>query len=91
MIRKTPTHPCQERGVDHLRDGLVVQRVSFNQGRCSKGVDLVLDGYPKLVAIDEAPNHEIVHSRRLGKTDRATDEPFGSVSKVEMEAPIPLI
>src|SRR5262245_57959550 len=46
------------------------------RGWCSKGVELVLDGYPKLVAIDEEPDHEIVHSRRLGKAARATDEPF---------------
>src|SRR5215813_9479974 len=62
-------------------------RMSINStGRCSKGVDLVLDGYPKLVAIDEEPDHEIVHSRRLGKADRATDEPFNPRPQVDVFA-----
>ena len=30
-------------------------------GRCSKGVDPMLDGDPKLVAIDEEADHQIVH------------------------------
>src|SRR6266851_2088380 len=46
------------------------------RGRCSKGVDLVLDCYPKLVAIDEEPDHEIVHGRRFGKANGATHEPL---------------
>ena len=53
-----------------------VGNVSGRNGRCRKGVDPVLDGYPKLIAIDEEPDDEIVHGRRLGKADRATDEPF---------------
>ena len=54
--------------------------------RCSKGVDLVLDGYPKLVAIDEEPDHEIVHSRRLRKADCATDEPFNPCPQIDVFA-----
>src|SRR5205823_15018130 len=37
------------------------------KGRCRKGVDSVLDGYPKLVAIDEEADHQVVHRRRFGK------------------------
>src|SRR5262249_39581176 len=59
---------------------------AFVGGRCSKGVDLVLDGYPKLVAIDEEPDHEIVHRRRLGKADRATDEPFNPRPQIDVFA-----
>jgi hypothetical protein len=44
--------------------------------RCSKGVDPVLDCYPKLIAINEEPDDEIVHGRRLGKAYCATDAPF---------------
>jgi hypothetical protein len=54
--------------------------------RCSKGVDLVLDGSPKLIAIDEDPDHEIVHSRRLGKADRATDEPLNPRPQMDVFA-----
>jgi hypothetical protein len=35
--------------------------------RCSKGVDPVLDYHPKLVAIDEEANNQIVHRRCFGK------------------------
>jgi hypothetical protein len=44
----------------------------------------MLDGYPKLVAIDEEPDHEIVHGRRLGKADRATYEPFNPRPQIEV-------
>ena len=54
--------------------------------RCSKGVDLVLDGYPKLVAIDEEPDHEIVHRRRLGKADRAAYKPFNPRPQIDVFA-----
>ena len=42
--------------------------------RCFKSVDPVSDCSPKLVPIDEEPNHQIVHLFRLGETDRATDQ-----------------
>ncbi len=32
----------------------------------------MLDGYPKLVAIDEEANHQIVYCCRFGKANRAT-------------------
>jgi hypothetical protein len=44
------------------------------RGRCFKSVDPVSDCSPKLVPIDEEPNHQIVHLLRLGETDRATDQ-----------------
>jgi hypothetical protein len=43
----------------------------------------VLVCYPKLVAIDEEPDHEIVHGRRLGKAYRATYEPFNPGPQVD--------
>ena len=46
----------------------------------------MLDGYPKLVAIDEEPDYEIVHGRRLGKTDRATYEPFNPCPQIDVFA-----
>ena len=46
----------------------------------------MLDCYPKLVSIDEEPDHEIVHGRRLGKADRATYEPFNPRSQIDMFA-----
>ena len=36
----------------------------------------MLEGSPKLIAIDEEADHQIVHAFRLGKTDRATYEPL---------------
>jgi hypothetical protein len=46
----------------------------FTRGRCFKSVDPVSDCSPKLVPIDEEPNHQIVHLFRLGETDCATDQ-----------------
>jgi hypothetical protein len=40
------------------------------QGRCFKPVDLALEQQPKLVAVDEESDDQIVHAFRLGKADR---------------------
>jgi len=37
-------------------------------GRCSKGVDPMLDYHAKLIAIDEEADHQIMHGRRFRKT-----------------------
>ena len=47
---------------------------ALGRGRCSKGVDLVLDCHPQLVAIDEEPDHEIVHGRRFGEANGAAHQ-----------------
>ena len=60
-----------------IRDTARVLHVSPTtviNGRCFKSVDPVSDCSPKLVPIDEEPNHQIVHLFRLGETDRATDQ-----------------
>ena len=41
-----------------------------------RAVDIASNGYPKLIPIDEEPDDEIVHTLRLGKTDRATHQPL---------------
>jgi hypothetical protein len=51
-----------------------LQATDNSSGRCFKSVDPVSDCSPKLVPIDEEPNHQIVHLFRLGETDRATDQ-----------------
>ena len=55
-------------------------------GRCRKGVDSVLDCYPKLVAIDEQPDHQVVHGRRFGKANRATHETFDPCPQIDVFA-----
>src|SRR5689334_2222410 len=62
------------------------RKSSIPTGRCSKGVDLTLDRYPKLVAIDEEADHQIVHGRRLGKTYCAAHEPFNPGPQVDVLA-----
>ena len=57
---------------------------AFDTRRCSKGVDLVLDGYPKLVAIDEEADHQIVHRRCFGKTNRTTYETLDSCPQIDV-------
>ena len=46
----------------------------------------MLDGYPKLVAIDEEANHQIVHGCRFGKANGAPDEPIDPDPQVDMFA-----
>src|SRR5258706_11635528 len=55
-------------------------------GWCRKGVDHGLDGSPKLVPIDEQPNHEIMHALRLGETNCATHESFDPRPQIEVFA-----
>ena len=43
-------------------------------GRCFRAVDSMSDEEPKLIAIDEETNDQIVHRRRFGKAHRATHE-----------------
>jgi hypothetical protein len=42
------------------------------------------DGSSKLIAIDEETEHEIVHGRRFGKTDRATHEPLDPHAQIDV-------
>src|SRR6516162_6346891 len=55
-------------------------------GRCSKGVDPVLDCDTKLVAIDEEADHQIMHRRGFGKTDRTAYETFDPSPQVDVFA-----
>src|SRR5262249_10458250 len=55
-------------------------------GRCFRVVDFLSDGSSKLIAIDEEPDHEIVHGRRFGKADRATHKPLDPCAEVDVLA-----
>ena len=46
----------------------------------------MLEGYPKLIAIDEEANHEIVHRRRFGKTNRATHQALDPGPQIDVLA-----
>jgi hypothetical protein len=46
----------------------------------------MLDEEPKFIAIDEKTNHEMVHRRRFGKANGATDETFAPCPKVDVLA-----
>ena len=46
----------------------------------------MLDCYPKLIAIDEEPDDEIVHGRRLRKAYCATDVSFHPGPQVDVLA-----
>ena len=59
-----------------------VQRVR----RCSTGVDLRVECSPKLVAMDEEGEHEIVQGRRLGKAYRTAHEPLNPGPQVAVLA-----
>jgi hypothetical protein len=42
------------------------------------------EGSPKLIAIDEQPDDEIVHTFRLGETDRPTYQPLDPRTQVDV-------
>ena len=44
------------------------------------------DGSPKLIPIDEQPNHQIVHLFRLGKAKGATHEPLHPGPEIDVLA-----
>ena len=44
----------------------------------------MLDGYSKLIAIDEEADHQIVHRRRFGKANRATHEPLDPGPQIDV-------
>ena len=46
----------------------------------------MLEGLPKLIAIDEEADHQIVHTFRLGKTDCATYEPLDPGPQIDVFA-----
>jgi hypothetical protein len=51
-----------------------------------KGVDPMLEGYSKLIAIDAEAQHQIVHRRRFGKAHDAPYEPLDPGPPVEVFA-----
>ena len=44
------------------------------------------DGSSKLIPIDEQPNHQIVHALRLGKAQRATNQPLDPGPQIDVLA-----
>ena len=44
------------------------------------------DGSPKLIAIDEQPNHQVMHMLCLRKTDRPAYQPLDPRAQVNMLA-----
>jgi hypothetical protein len=46
----------------------------------------VLECKPKLVAIDEETNHQIVHGRRFGKANGAAHKTFDACPEVDVLA-----
>jgi hypothetical protein len=55
-------------------------------GRCFKAVDSMSDEEPKLIAIDEEANHQIVHGDRFGKANGATYKPFNPGPQIDVLA-----
>jgi hypothetical protein len=48
----------------------------FVNRRCFRTVDSMLDELPKLIAIDEETNHQIVHMLCFGKADCPAYQPL---------------
>jgi hypothetical protein len=49
-------------------------------------VDFISDEEPKLIAIDEETDHEIVHRRRFGKANGAPHEPLDPGAQIDVFA-----
>ena len=60
--------------------------LATSSGRCFKPVDSVLEQHPKLIAVDEQFNHQIVHPFGLGETNRPTHQPLDPRPQVDMLA-----
>jgi hypothetical protein len=58
----------------------------MHAGRCFKAVDSMSDEEPKLIAIDEEANHQIVHSDRFGKAHGATYKPLHPGPQIDVLA-----
>jgi uncharacterized protein len=54
-------------------------------GRCFTCVG-TSDGSSKFIPIEEQPNHQIVHAFRLGKAQRATNQPLDPAPQIEVLA-----
>src|SRR6266568_9594455 len=81
---QTPGTHAACRGASIPRTPRCARRDCYAIRRCRKGVDLVLDRYPKLIAIDEETNDQIVHRRRFGKADRATHETLDPCPQIDV-------
>jgi hypothetical protein len=46
----------------------------------------LLDGSSTCIPIDEQPNHQIVHAFRLGKAQRATNQPLDPSPEIDVLA-----
>ena len=67
------------KGSMQLVDAPVISKLYFSAypgktfpGRCFKAVDPVSEGKAKFIAIDEQPNHQVVHLFRLRKANCTT-------------------
>src|SRR5262245_58666761 len=58
----------------------------MNSGRMFHMCWALSDGSSKLIPIDEQPNHQIVHLFRLGKAQRATNEPLHPGPEIDVLA-----
>ena len=61
---------------------------TYHQGgrRCFRSVDPVLNCDPKLVAIHEETNHEIVHGRRFGEANGAARQTLNPGPQIDVFA-----
>src|SRR5499427_698879 len=55
-------------------------------GWCFRAVDSMSDEEPKLIAIDEEANHQIVHGDRFGKANGTAHQPFDPGPHVDVLA-----
>ena len=72
--------------VSSLPSYTIFARFQHISGRCRTSVDPMLGCDPKLVAIDEEANHQIVHRRRFGKANRATHETLDPGPQIDVFA-----
>jgi len=91
LAKDGPGTQTLEPGHD-LRDGVPWRKGAedMDMGRCFRAVDSISDEEPKFIAIDEEAKHQIVHSRRFGKANGATYEPFDPGAQIDVLAFDPL-
>jgi hypothetical protein len=72
-------------GTADLQDGRALLE-ALKSGKCFRAVDVIADSHPKLIPIDEQPNHQIMHAFRLRKTDRPAYSPLDPRADVDVLA-----
>src|SRR5262245_25096691 len=79
-------HVCAMPGRTKTLEPKSAKTMTSNVRRCVRAVDAMSDGAPKLLAIDDVPNHQVVPTLCLSKTDRPAYQALYPHAQVDVHA-----